>query len=560
MDNHSIDFEALSARIKDILYRYMAVRSTSGTAAEQKAVPFFKELIGEIPYFGENPQYWGVYEIPGDEFGRSVCWAMVRGTCGGGTVSDTVCAVHHFDVVDVEDFKNLADIAYSPDEVAEALKQHPGLLSEEAAADLASGGYLFGRGGCDMKGGGSIQLALLEQYSKMPDFKGNFLVIAVPDEENQSAGMRAAAVLLSELKAKYGLNYLMMINSEPHQRRRPDCGVLSEGTVGKLMPFFYVRGYLAHAGKVYEGINSTGILAEIMTRTEVNIDFADSYAGECAPAPTWLYARDRKDHYDVSMPLVSTGCLSVLSLNQTPAQVLGNVRKVCFDAMEAVIGRTQKSYEAFCRASGREIAELPWKPCVSEFRELYDLALASHGEEFRTAYEQRKAAILADIRSGAINTIEGTFRLVDAIYDYVEDMSPRVVYGLLPPYYPNVSNCYFEGIAPAAKGLGEEIIRFAAEKYGEEYEREYFFTGICDLSYINIDDPAAQRASLSGAMPLFGECYDVPFEAIKDISMGGINIGPWGKDFHKLTERVYMEDLYHRTPVLLDHAVLCLLG
>ena len=30
--------------------------------------------------------------------------------------------------------------------------------------------------------------------------------------------------------------------------------------------------------------------------------------------------------------------------------------------------------------------------------------------------------------------------------------------------------------------------------------------------------------------------------------MAGINIGPWGKDFHKLTERVYKEDLYERTP------------
>ena len=42
--------------------------------------------------------------------------------------------------------------------------------------------------------------------------------------------------------------------------------------------------------------------------------------------------------------------------------------------------------------------------------------------------------------------------------------------------------------------------------------------------------------------------------------MAGINIGPWGKDFHKLTERVYKEDLYVRTPKILDHAVKILLG
>lgn len=32
------------------------------------------------------------------------------------------------------------------------------------------------------------------------------------------------------------------------------------------------------------------------------------------------------------------------------------------------------------------------------------------------------------------------------------------------------------------------------------------------------------------------------------------------KDFHKLTERVLMEDLYDRTPHILDHAITILLG
>ena len=151
--------------------------------------------------------------------------------------------------------------------------------------------------------------------------------------------------------------------------------------------------------------------------------------------------------------------------------------------------------------------------------------------------------------------IEANFCLIERIYDYVEDISPRVVYGLLPPYYPNVSNIYFDGIAAAAAGLSEKLMDYTRETFGQEYTKEYFYTGICDLSYINIDDPAAQRASVADAMPLFGDYYDVPFEAIKEISMAGINIGPWGKDFHKLTERVYKEDLYERTPRILDAAI-----
>ena len=79
-----------------------------------------------------------------------------------------------------------------------------------------------------MKGGGSIQLALLDRYGE-EEFTGNLVVLGLPDEENLSAGMRAAVKLLSALKREHRLNYVLMINSEPHQRRTPDRGVLSTG-------------------------------------------------------------------------------------------------------------------------------------------------------------------------------------------------------------------------------------------------------------------------------------------------------------------------------------------
>ena len=61
-------------------------------------------------------------------------------------------------------------------------------------------------------------------------------------------------------------------------------------------------------------------------------------------------------------------------------------------------------------------------------------------------------------------------------------------------------------------------------------------------------------------MPLFGKYYDIPFEELEKISMPCINIGPWGKDFHKITERVFKEDLYERTPAILNQAIQMLLG
>ena len=60
-----------------------------------------------------------------------------------------------------------------------------------------------------MKAGGAIQYALLEAYSHLAEdgkCDGNVIVIGVPDEENLSAGMRAAVKLLSQLSKERGWN------------------------------------------------------------------------------------------------------------------------------------------------------------------------------------------------------------------------------------------------------------------------------------------------------------------------------------------------------------------
>ena len=555
MKNHNLDFALLGEKIKEILYEYVKIESFTNTSGERLVEEFFTAHFGEIPYFKEHPDNWGLYPVENDPLGRHVCWAMVR-----GKGNKTVAMVHHYDIVDIEDYKLLKPLAFSPDELAAALADHKDMLPEDALADLEAGSFVFCRGGCDMKAGGAIQYALLEEYSKLANFEGNVIVLGVPDEENLSAGMRAAVRLLAELKEKQGLEYLMMINSEPHQRKDFSKGVFSEGTVGKMMPFVYVRGFLSHAGKVFEGLNPVSVLSEIVAKTEVNMDFADVVDGEAAPPPTWLYQKDSKDRYDVSMPLSAQGCFSVLTLKQTPAELLGKVKKVCEDGFLTVIERLNENYEKFLAATGQPVKKLPWKVKTVGFGELYEEAKAQHGTVFEEAYEMERERILRNLAAGRINMIEGNFQLIEKIYDYIEDISPRVVYGLLPPYYPNVSNVYFDGIAEEASGLSEKLSTYTQEEYGQIYDKEYFYTGICDLSYINIDDPTAQRESVAGAMPLFGAYYDIPFEQIKAVSMAGINIGPWGKDFHKLTERVYKEDLYERTPRILDYAVKILLG
>jgi arginine utilization protein RocB len=540
--------------IADIFYDYVKVRSDTFSDLERDIEPFLMDFFDHIDYFKINPEYFGTYKIKNDTFDRSVCWGLVK-----GVGDDTVVLIHHNDIVDVEDFKTLKPYAYSPKELEAELLKIKEDLFPEARQDLESGNYIFGRGTADMKGGGSIQLALMKRYSELENLKGNVLLISVPDEENLSAGMLSAVLLLKELKEKYKLNYLMMINSEPHQRVNSDVGVLSEGSVGKMMPFFYVRGFLSHVGKVFEGFNPVSLLSEIVRKTELNLNLSDFIENEASPPPTWLYFKERKYNYDVSLPPSAGGCLSILTLNREPASMLDSIRSICNDAFTELINDMNEKHRIFKQRLNKPITTLPWKAKVVTFKELYDEAYMEHGEIFKDTYCKALQDIKEKVQAGDISMIESNFYLVEAIYDFINDISPRIVIGLAPPYYPNVSNLYIKDCSDKARYLSNRIMDYSLKQFNQPYSREYFFTGISDLSYTSIKNSKTISEALEGSMPLFGSLYFIPIEEIESLSMPCLNVGPWGKDFHKLTERVLKEDLFHRSPALLNYAISILL-
>ena len=554
MEQKETILKGIDEDIRRILYQYMKTQSFTCTAREKEAERFLVEHLSKIPYFQEHPEYYGTFPISGDPFERAVCFGMVK-----GQGEDTVVFLHHSDVVQIEDLKLLKAYAFSPDELEEKLKGIKDSLPHDARKDLEDGTFLFGRGSADMKGGGSIQLALLERYSRLPEMKGNVIVIAVPDEENLSAGMRAGVELLAQLQEKYNLRYKIMINSEPHQRKNDAEGIFSEGSEGKIMPFVYVRGYLSHIGKVFEGFNPLNLMSEIVRRTELNMDFSDMVGNESAPPPTWLYLKDSKKQYDVSMPLSAFGGFSVLTLNRTPGQVMEKVEAICRDSFDRILKEMHESYSRFSKVTDPVADALPWKAKVVDFAGLYREAIENHGEIFRKNYEKQSAFLWEKMKEGSLSLMESNFQLIAFIFDYIEDLSPCVVYGLIPPYYPNVSNLYLKNKDPDVESLSRELDAYAKEKYGQHYTTEYFYTGISDLSYTSMQDGKEILVSLEKSMPLLGEFYGIPTAAIEKISMPCMNIAPWGKDFHKLTERVNREDLYHRTPHILNKAVSLLL-
>ena len=78
----------------------------------------------------------------------------------------TIILTGHLDVVDTSESRALSGLAFHPEEYTKRVAELD--LPEEAARDLQSGRYLFGRGVMDMKCGLAIEMALLAEYSRNP--------------------------------------------------------------------------------------------------------------------------------------------------------------------------------------------------------------------------------------------------------------------------------------------------------------------------------------------------------------------------------------------------------
>ena len=186
---------------------------------------------------------------------------------------------------------------------------------------------------------------------------------------------------------------------------------------------------------------------------------------------------------------------------------------------------------------------------------LYEEAKAAGGETFEREYQAKLETLRQKLENNEMTMLDCNFDLLDFVYGYITDLSPRVVYGLIPPYYPNVSNRFITGLALQIRSLDVDLDCFTHEQFGQHYVSEEFYTGISDLSYTSLSNSEESSSALSKSMPFYGTLYDISISDIEAISMPCINIGPWGKDFHKLTERALKQDLYERTPAIIRHAI-----
>lgn len=502
------------------LKAYVKVNSLTNSPGEVAAEDFILEKLKNLPYFQDHTDYFGGWPLPGDGLNRRTIWALYKGREDG----KTIVLIHHHDVVSVEEFGPEKDLAFSVDELMEAFRQKDD-LEAEVQKDLDSGDWYFGRGISDMKAGGLAHLETLKEAIDK-ELPINLLYLSLPDEENLSWGMRQAREDMDQLEKDQDLHYILCIDSESHTRACEDKFYYYTGSAGKVMINCYVRGKKTHIGEAVDGFNPLKVLGSLVAKTDSILEFCDRTDRVQGPPPSWSYLRDFKDHYDASTPLSGGGLYCQVTVSKTAGEVFKDFKALAEKEAQDMVDQYRKNYQDFYH---RETA---FDLEVLTYKEVYDRLKKKDPQGLKTCLEDLYEKHREDLDEGNLALPVFNFMLLDALADLLDQDRGYLILALSPPYYPYGENKLDEGLLRVLEETGEKI-------YGQPVEDAYFYMGISDLSYLSKEEDLEDREIFEGNCPYYGTLYSLPLKTMEKYTIPILDLGPWGKDIHKKTERVY---------------------
>ncbi len=543
----------LSTKIKNLTIELTQVYSVVGSKEENDAVEKVYHKFKEMKYFKDNPAMFKYVDVKNDNLNRKSVMAYVKGKKGNS--KKTVILIAHTDTVGTSDYGTIKDYAIKPLELKEKLKGVS--IPEDALKDLESNEYLFGRGIFDMKCGLSTLMTIVEDLSdNIEDLEGNIVFAAVCDEEGNSGGMLNVVPELVKLRELEGFEYQALVDTDYMAPRYEgdESKYIYVGTVGKLMPSFYIVGSEAHGGDPFRGLDPNHISSAIVEEMDFNTKYSDEAEGEVTVPPISLRQQDLKPEYSVQTARTSYLYFNFGTHSSTPDELMEKVKVGTNLAFKKVIDTLNVEYKKYCNFNKYPYASLPWTPRVISYDELYKKVKAEKGDEVDSLIERMNNELLADEN---VDDRVFALKMVEAVHKMWSDKEPVVVVYFSPPYYPHI---YVKGETELEKKL-LNVINTVIDNTESKYDIQMkkFYPYISDLSYGAAPREENAVESLKNNMPGFGVKYNLPIEDMQSLNLPVVNIGPFGKDAHKFTERLQEDYSFNVAPKLVYDTVINLL-
>lgn len=530
--NKFIDSNA-GERIKKIALDLTRIRSVVGTKDEVVIAKAIYDHLKNIEYFRNHPEHLQLVPIANDKLGRQSVLAFIEGS--NQRSNKTVLCLGHIDTAGIDDFGELRDYSNEPEALKEKLKSIK--FSEETWKELHSTEWIFGRGIFDMKTGVASLMVMMEEFSRQADqLDGNIVFIGVPDEEGNSAGMLSVVEELDEMAKKQGWEFIAAIDTDYMTGKYPgdDHKYVYVGTVGKLLPSFFLYGEETHVGESFNGLDANLLASEVLYQIDLSTDLCDIADGEVTLPPISLHQRDLKTEYSVQTANAVNLYFNYATHSSQPDAVLAKCKAKAQQSFENVINRLNEEYEKYCKLCSVPFRKLPWEPQVLTYEELYQSVKSEIGGEI----DRIIANLTVKLKKSGMDDREFSLAIVQEVHKNYSNQNPKIIVYLAPPYYPHISVQGYDEKEKRLLAAVGQAVNEVKEQYNYNIVMKKFYPYISDLSYCSISKDEESINKLVCNMPAWPEQYSLPVKSIQNVSMPVVNIGPFGKDAHKLSERL----------------------
>ncbi|MFZ5651214.1 MAG: M20/M25/M40 family metallo-hydrolase [Bacillota bacterium] len=546
----------LGGRIKALAIELTKIPSIVGTQGEVEIARKIYDHLTQLEYFRENPGNLRLLDVKNDALGRKNVFACIEGRKAKS--ASTVLCLGHIDTVGIEDYVELKEYATDPGLLKEKLRTIK--FSAGTMAEIMSGDWIFGRGIFDMKTGVAAHLVMMEEFSQRAgELVGNLVFIGVPDEEGNSAGMLSAVEDLDRMAKEKGWEFVAAVDTDYMTGKYPgdDHKYVYVGTVGKLLPCFYIYGEETHVGESFNGLDANLLASEVLYQIDLSNDLCDIAGTEVTMPPISLHQRDLRTKYSVQTVNAATLYFNYSTHSSQPGEVLAKCREKAVQSFENIIKRLNGEYEKYCELSKIPFKKLPWEAQVLTYEELYRNVKAEMGDRIDRIIDK----LVAGLEKKDLDDREVSLAIVQEVHRHYSDQNSKIVVYFAPPYYPHI---FVRGEDQGEKRLLEAVDKAVGEVrrlYDYKIVIKKFYPYISDLSYCSISQDEESISKLTDNMPAWPKKYKLPVKSIQNISMPVVNIGPYGKDAHKLSERLCAAYSLDAMPLILKATIenlLCL--
>ncbi|NLM05594.1 MAG: M20/M25/M40 family metallo-hydrolase [Tissierellia bacterium] len=542
--------------IKSLTAEMVGIESVVKGGNETATSKYVFEFLSQLDYFKERPDQLILQKTKNDEYDRHSTIALLK---GNGTSNKTIVMMGHIDTVDVDDYGILKPLAFKPDELKAAFKNRK--LDPSTKADLESGEYMFGRGVLDMKSGVAGHMAIMKCFSEnLDELDGNLVLIAECDEEDGSRGIISALDILNEWKKVHDLDYVLAINADystNYYQGDPNRYVYL-GSIGKLLPAVFVAGKETHVGQAYGGFDPNLLIAQITKDISYNTDLSDTAQGETTIPPMSLKQADLKEVYTVQTALYAYAYYNFFTHAMSPKDVLDKLKEVIKGSNKKIVDYLNDSYKKWCKMANFTFTELDWNTEIYTWKEFCD-KLREENKDFDAKLAEYKEKLnkeepLIDLRIFSLKVVKHIFET------FYKEHVPTVILYYSSVFSQNIEMSGKDEKQKAAIDALYEARDFVKDISDAPIQVKYFYPYIADSSFMYLPDDEEGIKAYEDNMACWGPKFIHPFDKTKEISMPVINIGTYGKDGHKFTERVHMKHTFEVVPQMSEFVIRKLIG